>query len=45
MTHIDEPRLESDLGYRFGYVSKFMGFGPDDIAASGHSVDFSQQHR
>lgn len=33
MKHIDEPRLESDLGYRFGYVAEFMGFGPDDIAA------------
>ncbi|MBP3959774.1 protoglobin family protein [Gemmata sp. G18] len=33
MTHIDEPRLESDLGYRFGYVAGFMGFGADDIAA------------
>ena len=33
MTHIDEPRLETDLGYRFGYVAGFMGFGPDDIAA------------
>ncbi|MDY3553922.1 protoglobin family protein [Gemmata sp. JC717] len=33
MTKIDEPRLESDLGYRFGYVAGFMGFGPDDIAA------------
>ena len=33
MTHVDESRLESDLGYRFGYVSKFVGFGPDDIAA------------
>ncbi len=33
MTHIDEDRLESDLGYRFNYVSKFMGFGADDIAA------------
>jgi Protoglobin len=33
MTHIDEPRLESDLGYRFRYVSEFMGFGPDDTAA------------
>lgn len=32
MTHIDEPRLENDLGYRFDYVSKFMGFGPDDVA-------------
>jgi hypothetical protein len=33
MTTIDEPRLESDLGYRFEYVSKFMGFGAEDIAA------------
>jgi hypothetical protein len=33
MTHIDEPRLESDLGYRFEYVSKFIGFGPNDVAA------------
>ena len=27
----DEPRLESDLGYRFGYVAEFMGFGADDV--------------
>ena len=33
MKHIDEPRLETDLGYRFGYVAEFMGFGPDDVAA------------
>src|SRR5262245_47510975 len=33
MKHIDEPRLESDLGYRFGYLTEFMGFGSDDIAA------------
>ena len=33
MTSIDEPRLESDTGYRFAYVSEFIGFGPDDIAA------------
>ena len=33
MTTIDEPRLESDLGYRFEYVAGFMGFGPEDIAA------------
>jgi hypothetical protein len=33
MKRIDEPRLESDLGYRFGYVAEFMGFGADDIAA------------
>ncbi len=33
MTHIDEPRLESDLGYRFEYVANFIGFGPEDVAA------------
>ena len=33
MKRIDEARLESDLGYRFGYVAEFMGFGPDDVAA------------
>lgn len=33
MTHVDEPRLESDLGYRFGYLANFMGFGPEDITA------------
>ena len=33
MTHVDEPRLESDLGYRFEYAAGFMGFGPDDVAA------------
>ena len=33
MRHIDEARLENDLGYRFGYLTEFMGFGPDDIKA------------
>lgn len=33
MKTIDEPRLESELGYRFQYVAEFMGFGEDDIAA------------
>jgi hypothetical protein len=32
MTHIDEPRLEKELGYRFNYVSTFIGFGADDVA-------------
>jgi len=32
MKHIDEQRLENDVAYRVGYVSEFMGFGPDDIA-------------
>lgn len=31
MQHIDEARLESDLGYRFQYLAQFMGFGAEDI--------------
>ena len=33
MQNIDEERLETDLGYRFGYLAEFMGFGADDIDA------------
>ena len=33
MKHIDEQRLETDLGYRVGYVGEFIGFGPKDIEA------------
>ena len=33
MKRIDEPKLETDLGYRFEYLAGFMGFGPDDVAA------------
>lgn len=33
MTAIDEPRLESDLGYRMQYMQEFMGFTSDDVAA------------
>ena len=33
MKRIDENRLENDLGYRFGYLTEFMEFGADDIAA------------
>ncbi len=33
MTHIDERRLETDLGYRFDYLAEFMGFAAEDIAA------------
>ncbi len=29
--HIDESRLEEDLGYRFEYLTEFMGFGAGDI--------------
>ncbi|CAF3706694.1 unnamed protein product, partial [Rotaria sordida] len=30
--HIDSNRLNSDLRYRFEYVSKFLNFTSDDIA-------------
>ena len=33
MKAIDEPRLESDLSYRFGYLTEFIGFDDGDIAA------------
>jgi hypothetical protein len=33
MKRIDESRLESDLNYRVGYLSEFMGFSADDISA------------
>jgi len=33
MQHIDEQRLESDLSYRFSYLSEFVGFGAEDVAA------------
>lgn len=33
MTHIEEDRLETDLAYRFAYVSEFVGFTADDAAA------------
>ncbi|MDE2506769.1 MAG: protoglobin family protein [Planctomycetota bacterium] len=37
MQHIDEARLESDLGYRFSYLAEFIEFGPDE-AATIHSA-------
>jgi len=30
---VDEPRLETDTAYRFGYLCEFIGFGADDIDA------------
>ncbi len=38
MRRIDEGRLESDLGYRFGYLAEFIGFGEGDIAAIHESA-------
>src|SRR5262245_62306343 len=31
--HVYERRLEEDTHYRVGYLSEFMGFGADDVAA------------
>lgn len=40
MKRIDEPRLETDVEYRFGYLTEFMGFGEADVqtihAAAAH---------
>jgi hypothetical protein len=33
MKRIEEAKLESDLGYRFGYLCEFIGFGQQDVAA------------
>jgi hypothetical protein len=33
MTKIDEPKLETDLAYRFEYLTGFMGFSVEDVAA------------
>src|SRR5438128_1025323 len=33
MRRIYEQRLESDLEYRFGYLTEFMGFDEEDVAA------------
>jgi hypothetical protein len=40
MQAINEPRLDADLEYRFGYLAGFMGFGPDDVAAVHGAVPF-----
>jgi hypothetical protein len=33
MKHVNEARLESDPSYRFEYLSEFMGFSGEDVAA------------
>jgi hypothetical protein len=40
MKQIDEPRLETDLGYRFEYLCDFMGFGSPDIDAIHASAEY-----
>jgi hypothetical protein len=31
MQHIDEEKLETDLQYRYEYLTDFISFGPDDV--------------
>ena len=33
MKRINEKQLETDLGYRFAYLTEFVGFGEEDIQA------------
>jgi hypothetical protein len=33
MKKVNQPRLESDLAYRFEYLAEFMGFGEQDVQA------------
>ncbi|KAL1914868.1 uncharacterized protein VTP21DRAFT_7784 [Calcarisporiella thermophila] len=40
MEYIDESKLESDLQYRFAYVSKFVGFGEKDIKMIKNAATF-----
>lgn len=39
MTAIDEPRLETDLAYRFRYLAQFCNFGEADVAAIHAAAD------
>ena len=38
MKQIDELRLESELDYRFGYLTDFVGFGDSGIVSSRNQV-------
>ncbi|MCA9068540.1 MAG: protoglobin family protein [Planctomycetaceae bacterium] len=40
MKQIDENRLETDLAYRFDYVSQFMGFSEEDINAIHAAAEY-----
>ena len=39
MQNIDEDALETDLGYRFNYLSEFIGFDEADIQAIHDSAE------
>ena len=40
IAHIDEQRLERDLGYRFGYLADFIEVGPNDIECIKASAEW-----
>jgi len=40
MEHIDENRLETDLNYRFQYLTKFMGMNETDVTAIHGAATF-----
>lgn len=40
MQQIDEPRLDSDLEYRFGYLTDFMGFSPEDVSVIHDAAEY-----
>jgi len=40
MQQIDEARLESDLAYRFEYLTDFMGFTAEDIDAIHNAAEY-----
>jgi hypothetical protein len=44
LQHIDEPRLETDLAYRFGYLAEFMEFSPGDIETIHASAPLLAPH-
>lgn len=39
MQRINESKLESDLGYRFKWVTEFIGFDEDDVSTITGAAD------
>ena len=40
LEHIDEAKLDTDVAYRVGFLTKFMGFGASDIALIHESAAY-----
>jgi hypothetical protein len=43
MKNVDEYRLETDLAYRFAYLTEFVGFDADDVDAIHAAADLLGQ--